>query len=122
MEKRQTLVFDTKYGPCAPEEMFGFNRADSIEWARGREGDTRRRLMELRNQFRDRLRRDFPQDHTLSVLVDNDDLTYFLDLLGQICEREYSAPLRAMGLFYCELLKSEMNLDLHPSVFNAERV
>lgn len=122
MKKRETVVLDPKYGPYAEEEAFDVNRADSIEWARRQSGAEARRLFELRDQFCAQLEKDFPRERGLVAIVQHDDLTNFLVVLGQLCEHQYSAALRAMARFYCDTLKAEMNLDLYPSTSEAVRV
>ena len=55
------------------------------------------------------------------LLADHEDPNHFLAMLVQLAETKRSASVRELAMSICERLKSELNLDLHPSLFQAQR-
>ena len=114
MQKRKTLELD-----------YDHNRTDSIEWARNRcedDSEIRTFIFGLRQQFRERIAKDFPREMPfLSMLGDDQDPNHFCVFVGQFTDMDHSLALREMGRFFCEQLKAELNLDLHSSFFTPER-
>ena len=133
MQKRESLLLDdTHYNfddsanaAVYTEKSYGYNRGHSIDWVRKRCGDDdeiRTFIFDLRRQFRERITAEFPSEITiLSLLGDSQDPNHFFVLIGQVAERDDSPNLRELARFFCEQLKAELNLDLHPAVFTSER-
>ena len=132
MQKHRQLVMDDAYDDFdAPggaeayaERSYGHNRGDSIEWARKRCGDdpeVRAFIFELRREFRDVLASVPGQSLGLALLADDQDPNHFLALLGPYADGKYGASLARAATSICGRLKAELNLDLHPSLFQAQR-
>jgi hypothetical protein len=76
----------------------------------------------LRKQFREQFGKSFPQEAVLiSLLADTADANHFFVLIGTAADGQYGSALGAMSKFFCEQLKNDLNLDLHPSLFTAIR-
>ena len=133
MEKRKTLVIkDAYYKFDAKEDAqvyesnsYDLNRADSIEWAERHckeDLEIRRLIFKLRRQFRERLLKEFPGESVVATLLEEDqEINQFFGWLRNFANGEVNPSLKIMALFFCEKLKLELNLDLHPSFFKAER-
>ena len=133
MQKRKQLVLDdAHYGfddPLQAEayqrQSYSVNRGDSIQWARERcrdDEEIQDFVFGLRTQFRDRLIKEFPGEATGGTMLDDgEDPNHFFVFVGRLADTKYSPALQEMALFFCEQLKAELNLDLHPSFFKAER-
>ncbi len=133
MQKRKQLVLDdAHYGfddPLQAEayqrQSYGVNRGDSIQWARERcrdDEEIQDFVFGLRTQFRDRLIKEFPGEATGGTMLDDgEDPNHFFVFVGRLADTKYSPALQEMALFFCEQLKADLNLDLHPSFFKAER-
>ena len=114
MQKRKSLELD-----------YDHNRTDSIEWARNRcedDSEIRTFIFGLRRQFRERIAKDFPREFPcIEVLGDDEDPNHFFVFVGKFADMNHDPALKEMAHFFCEQLKLELNLDLHPSVFTLER-
>lgn len=133
MQKREVLILDDAYhnfdDPLQVKSYedisYGHNRADSIEWARRRSNEDQQIhdfIFQMRQQFRERLISEFPKEAAMSgMLADDEDLNHFFVFVGQFADMKESPKLQQMALFYAEQLKSDLNMDLHPSLFQAVR-
>lgn len=133
MQKRKILILDDAYYDFENEvqaegyeqQSFSINRGDSIWWACQRckdDDEIGEFVFGLRRQFHERLLKDFPGEAIVSsMLEDREDPNHFFVFIGDFADAKHNPALRAMALFFCEQLKPELNLDLHPSFFHAER-
>ncbi len=55
------------------------------------------------------------------MLKDGEDPNHFFVFIGYFADAQHNLALKQMALLFCEQLKTELNLDLHPSFFNAVR-
>ena len=133
MQKHKQLVLDDTYydfdDPLQAEvyerQSYGHNRGASIWWACERcrdDEEIRHFIFALRQQFRDRLIGQFPSEATIGTMLDDgEDPNNFFVFVGSFTDTKYSPALQEMALLFCERLKAELNLDLHPSFFKVER-
>ena len=133
MQKRKQLVLDdAHYGFDDPRQAevyerrsYGYNHDDSIWWARERcrdDEEIRQFIFGLRQQFRDHLIKQFPDEAVVGAMLDDgEDLNHFFVFVGSFADTKYSPALQEMALLFCERFKAELNLDLHPSFFKTER-
>ena len=133
MQKRKQLVLDdAHYGfddalqaEVYERQSYDVNRGNSIWWARERcrdDEEIRDFIFGLQQQFRDRLIKEFPDEATVGTLLDDGaDLNNFFVFVDRFTDTKHSPALQEMALLFCERLKAELNLDLHPSFFKAER-
>ncbi len=133
MQKRKQLVLDdAHYGfddalqaEVYERQSYGVNRGNSIWWACERcrdDEEIQDFIFGLRQQFRDCLIRQFPSEATTGTMLnDGEDPNHFFVFVGRFTDTKHSPALQEMALLFCERLKAELNLDLHPSFFKAER-
>ncbi len=133
MQKRKQLILDDAYfnfddtiqAKGYEQQSYVTNRADSIWWARQRckdDEEIRAFVFGLRGQFRQRLLKDFPGEAVISAMLkDGEDPNHFFVFIGYFADAQHNLVLKQMALLFCEQLKTELNLDLHPSFFNAVR-
>jgi hypothetical protein len=132
MEKRPHAQLDDAYhdfstleGAAVYEhDSFAGNRADSIQWARIKAAEVLE-ISDFLNRLRSELRQVLMQSgdgFLFQMLGPADDLNHFLVLVGDLTLGERYAPgIRAFARDQCVRLKSELNLDLLPALFKAER-
>ena len=133
MQKRKQLVLDdAQYDFDDPLQAEGYgrrsyaiNRSDSIWWARQRchdDEEIRHFIFGLRKQFRDFLIKEFPGEVIVSAMLDDkEDPNDFFVFIGGLADTRHNPALQKMAFLFCERLKAELNLDLHPSFFKAGR-
>ncbi len=133
MQKREQLILDDAYynfdnkgqAKGYEQQSYAYNRGDSIWWACQRcedDEEIRDFVFGLRAQFRERLLKEFPVEAVINNLVeDGEDPNHFFVFIGDFADLQHNLALKEMALFFCEQLKTELNLDLHPSFFKAER-
>ena len=133
MQKRKQVVLDdAHYGfddalqaGVYERASYDHNRGDSIWWARKRcrdDEEIQDFVFSLRAQFRDRLIKEFPGKAAVGTMLnDGEDPNHFFVFVGRFTDTKHSPALQEMALLFCERLKAELNLDLHPSFFKAER-
>ena len=133
MQKRKQAILNDAYynfdnkvqAKDYEQKSYAINRRKSIWWACQRCKDDekiRDFVFRLRAQFRERLLKDFPGDAVISTMLeDGEDPNHFFDFIGDFVDAQHNLALKEMALFFCEQLKTELNLDLHPSFFKAER-
>ncbi len=133
MQKRKQLILDDAYydfdntvqAKGYEQQSYAYNRGDSIWWACQRckdDEEIRDFVFGLRAQFRERLLKEFPVEAVISpMLEDSEDPNHFLVFIGNFADAQRNLALKEMALLFCEKLKTELNLDLHPSFFEAER-
>ena len=56
-----------------------------------------------------------------TMLEDGEDPESFFVFVSSFAVTQRSPTSQEMALLFCEKLKAELNLDLHPSFFKAER-
>lgn len=128
LQKRQSFVLDDAYHDFSDpvqaagfaQESYELNRADSIRWAEQRcreDVETRNLVFRLRAELRQAVAGMPGNRLSLRLLADDEELNSYFVLLGHFV----NADLERIALRQCETLKAELNLDLHPSFFNAQR-
>lgn len=131
MQKRQQLFFTEAFYDKTEsglkeyaDDNFLMNFGESIAWAKLRiqhDPEIRTFLMNIRQQFRARLLRDFPNDASLlTAFSDGENWNDFFVILRNCSENDEKPMLKAFSKSVCERLKEELNLDLVPSLFQAD--
>jgi hypothetical protein len=132
MEKRAHLQMDDAYhdfstpqGAAVYErESFRSNRADSIEWARRKAREDREiaEYLAVRRAELNTALRAAGDTVLCQMLRPQDDLNHYFVIVGDLAQGLRGAQqLVPIANRHCAELKQELNLDLMPALFRAER-